>query len=63
MVESGHFPGPSTQPQVKKIENVEDDQESVEEDMDDEEARKKRMEKDEYLDSHRKGWGNTYGKG
>jgi immunoglobulin-binding protein 1 len=63
-VDSGHFPGPSTKPQTTQV-IKEDDDENVNEDeeLDDEEARKKRIAKDEYLDSHRRGWGNMHGKG
>ncbi|KAI6219581.1 hypothetical protein M3Y99_01646600 [Aphelenchoides fujianensis] len=34
-----------------------------ERDVDSEEARKKQADKDDYLDSHRRGWGNRHGKG
>lgn len=65
MVESGRFPGPSTQPAIRQINKADEEEENADEDerLDNEEERKKQMAKDEYLDSHRRGWGNTYGKG
>lgn len=67
MVDSGRFPGPSAPMQSNQINKTEeeDDDENIDEDreLDDEEARQKRISKDEYLDSHRRGWGNKYGKG
>jgi hypothetical protein len=66
MVDSGRFPGPSEPTRVKQTgKSGDEDQESVDEDeeMDNEEARQKRIAKDDYLDSHRTGWGNTKGKG
>lgn len=66
-VESGFFPGPSTQNhQTKQTVNPEDEvDKNADEDivMDDEDARQKQISKDEYLDSHRRGWGNRHGKG
>jgi hypothetical protein len=65
MVESGRFPGPSAQPAIRQINKPDEEEENANEDeqLDDEEERQKRIAKDEYLDSHRRGWGNKYGKG
>jgi immunoglobulin-binding protein 1 len=64
MVEKGRMPGPSA-PTTQTITadqksdgEIDDDDEETEE-----QGRQKRISKDDYLDSHRKGWGNTYGKG
>lgn len=69
MVSTGRFPGPSEQSQTvqasKPKPKPDGDSEDEDEDkkLDDEEERQNRIAKDDYLDSHRRGWGNTYGKG
>ncbi|KAI6186509.1 hypothetical protein M3Y98_00140200 [Aphelenchoides besseyi] len=60
MSSRGHF-GPSAHQSSAPQVAAEDA--SNEEDIDSEEARKKQAAKDEYLDSHRRGWGNKHGKG